>query len=98
MNVYYKKAYYLLSEIAQDYLPNGIKDYIEKELKRIKNDFKNLKSDIEIEKEKEIDFLKLRYDELKNNYEELDEFIFNNKDSFNYEQEEEYDNLRDKHN
>lgn len=38
------------------------------------------------------------YDKLKNNYEELDEFIFNNKDSFNYEQEEEYDNLREKHN
>ena len=38
------------------------------------------------------------YDKLKNNYEELDEFIFNNKDSLNYDQEEEYDNLRDKHN
>tara|TARA_E500000318_G_scaffold22477_1_gene22896 strand:- start:213 stop:581 length:369 start_codon:yes stop_codon:yes gene_type:complete len=38
------------------------------------------------------------YNELKNNYEELDEFTFNNKDSFNYEQEQEYDNLREKHN
>tara|TARA_R100000742_G_C4254958_1_gene72947 strand:+ start:186 stop:527 length:342 start_codon:yes stop_codon:yes gene_type:complete len=90
MNVYYKHAYYLLSEISQDYLPNGIKDYIEKELKRMKNDFKFLKSDVEIEKQKEIDLLWQRIEIIRNEikreqsnkkhwidkYSELEQFVF----------------------
>ena len=103
MNIYYKHAYYLLSEISQDYLPNGIKDYIEKELFRMKNDFKKLESDIEIEK---INFLRNEVKREQSNkkhwidkYSELEQFVFDllhSNDNLNIKYGSKFDEIRNK--